>query len=64
MKETIEKIQDWYKINCNDDWEHRYGYKIETLDNPGWAIKIDLTDTALNNLEFERNFLPTILFHH
>ena len=56
MKETIEKIQDWYKINCNDDWEHRYGYKIETLDNPGWAIKIDLTDTALNNLEFERKF--------
>ena len=56
MKEIIERIQDWYKINCNGDWEHSYGYKIETLDNPGWAIKIDLAETALENLEFQREF--------
>lgn len=56
MKETIERIQDWYKINCNGDWEHSYGYKIETLDNPGWAIKIDLAETALENIEFQREF--------
>ena len=56
MKETIERIQDWYKIHCNGDWEHRYGYRIETLDNPGWAIKIDLTGTALENLEFKREY--------
>ncbi len=56
MKETIERIQDWYKINCNGDWEHSYGYKIETLDNPGWAIKIDLAETALENLEFQREY--------
>ena len=56
MKETIERIQDWYKINCNGDWEHSYGCKIETLDNPGWAIKIDLAETALENLEFQREF--------
>ena len=56
MKEIIERIQDWYKINCNGDWEHSYGYKIETLDNPGWAIKIDLAETALENLEFQREY--------
>lgn len=56
MKETIEKIQDWYKINCNGDWEHSFGYKIETLDNPGWAIKIDLAETALDKLDFKREF--------
>lgn len=56
MKETIDRIQDWYKINCNGDWEHSYGYKIETLDNPGWAIKIDLAETALENLEFNRAY--------
>lgn len=56
MKETIERIQDWYKINCNGDWEHSYGYQIETLDNPGWAIKIDLAETALENLEFQKEF--------
>jgi hypothetical protein len=56
MKETIDRIQDWYKINCNGDWEHSYGYKIETLDNPGWAIKIDLSETSLDKLEFKREF--------
>ncbi len=56
MKETIERIQDWYKINCNGDWEHSYGFKIETLDNPGWAIKIDIAETALENLEFQREY--------
>lgn len=56
MKEIIERIQDWYKINCNGDWEHHYGYKIETLDNPGWAIKIDLAETALDNLKFEKEY--------
>ena len=56
MKETIDRIQDWYKIHCNGDWEHSYGYKIETLDNPGWAIKIDLIETALENLEFQREY--------
>ena len=56
MKETIERIQDWYKINCNGDWEHSYGFKIATLDNPGWAIKIDIAETALENLEFQREY--------
>lgn len=56
MKETIERIQDWYKLNCNGDWEHRYGYSIATLDNPGWTIRIDLTETCLNKLDFKREF--------
>lgn len=56
MKETIERIQDWYKLNCNGDWEHRYGYSIATLDNPGWTIRIDLTETCLNKLDFKRDF--------
>ena len=52
----LKRIQNWYQINCNGDWEHRYGYKIETLDNPGWSIKIDLQETALHKLDFNRNF--------
>lgn len=56
MKDIIERIQDWYKINCNGDWEHEYGYKIETLDNPGWRIEIDLSGTSLDSLNFKRNF--------
>ncbi len=43
---TIQKIQEWYKSQCDGDWEHMYGVKIETLDNPGWHVIIDLTNTG------------------
>lgn len=38
---------EWYRANCNDDWEHRYGIKLETLDNPGWLLIVDLVGTSL-----------------
>jgi hypothetical protein len=56
MKETIERLQDWYKLNCDGDWEHNYGFSITTLDNPGWSIKIDLTETCLEKLDFNKQF--------
>ncbi len=42
-------IQDWYVSQCDDEWEHSYGVEINTLDNPGWRVSIDLTSTALDN---------------
>jgi len=36
---------NWFKLNCNGDWEHSNSITIETLDNPGWAFKVDITDT-------------------
>jgi hypothetical protein len=51
----LTRIQNWYQTNCNDDWEHSYGFSIGTVDNPGWTIKIDLSQTSLENLQFERN---------
>ena len=50
---AIERVQNWYLQQCNGDWEHSFGMKIETLDNPGFWIKIDLEDTALENAIFE-----------
>lgn len=47
---TLTALQEWYKSQCNGDWEHSYTIKIETLDNPGWNINIDLTDTDLEDL--------------
>lgn len=43
----LEWLQDWYLQQCDGEWEHFYGVKIETLDNPGWYIEIDLNDTTL-----------------
>ena len=45
-------IQDRYAAQCDGDWEHGFGVKIETLDNPGWTVSIDLTGTALEDVEF------------
>jgi len=42
-------IGNWYKNNCDGDWEHSYGITIETTDNPGWHITIDLINTNLCN---------------
>ena len=56
MKETIVRIQDWYKLNCNGNWEHSYGYSIATLDNPGWIVKIDLAETCLEKLNYKSEF--------
>lgn len=44
---SLEQLQGWFASECNDDWEHSYGIHIETLDNPGWLIRIDLWETQL-----------------
>ena len=50
---VLELLQEWYLQNCDGDWEHTYGLSIETLDNPGWRVKIDLTGTYLEIKHFE-----------
>lgn len=49
----IKWLEEWYKSQCDGDWEHFFGIKIETLDNPGWCVSIDITDTVLENKLFE-----------
>ena len=53
-KNALFILQNWLINNCNGDWEHEYGVKIETIDNPGWSIKIELTGTPLENLSFSK----------
>ena len=50
----IKWIEEWYNKNCDDDWEHCYGIKIENLDNPGWLVDIDLEGTGLEDKVFNR----------
>ncbi|MDE6471389.1 MAG: immunity 53 family protein [Eubacterium sp.] len=33
--DVLNWLQEWYRQNCTDEWEHFYGIKIDTLDNPG-----------------------------
>jgi hypothetical protein len=50
---AFAQLQEWYQAQCNGDWEHTYGVSIGTLDNPGWTLEIDLTDTAMEGQRFE-----------
>ena len=46
-------LQDWFASNCDGDWEHDFGIKIETMSDPGWLVTIDLEDTNLEGKEFK-----------
>ena len=50
--DELKEIQNWYHSQCNDNWEHEFGVSIETLDNPGWSVKIDLAGTELENINY------------
>lgn len=50
--EPLDTLQGWYASCCDGDWEHTFGVKIDTLDNSGWTVEIDLTDTSLENKSF------------
>jgi Immunity protein 53 len=47
-------LQAWYATQCDGEWEHGYGIKIDTLDNPGWSVTIDLTGTRSADRPYER----------
>ena len=53
--DVIVLLQQWYASQCNGDWEHSYGVKIDTLDNPGWILTVDLDETELSGLTIERD---------
>lgn len=46
--EILERLQAWFGNRCDGVWEHTSGIKIETTDNPGWLITIDLRETGLS----------------
>ncbi|HZI16611.1 MAG TPA: immunity 53 family protein, partial [Myxococcus sp.] len=47
--DALKRLQDWYARQCDEEWEHTYGVTIDTLDNPGWRVKINLKGTALES---------------
>jgi hypothetical protein len=52
MVGEIEELQRWYEAQCDGDWEHEFGVRIETLDNPGWSVTINLEGTPLEGRLF------------
>ncbi len=48
--DAIEFLQSWYRAQINGEWEQARGVTIETLDNPGWRVTIDLVETTLQGV--------------
>jgi hypothetical protein len=49
---ALQRLQRWFQAQCDGDWEHGEGIAIETLDNPGWSLKVSLADTPLEHKAF------------
>ena len=50
--DDLKWIQEWYRARLNSEWEEYYGIKIDTLDNPGWIVMIDVAETEYENKVF------------
>ncbi len=37
--EILDWIQNWFKHNCDGEWEHGEVTQTAILDNPGWEVK-------------------------
>jgi hypothetical protein len=53
MTDELIWLQQWYLAQCDGEWEHSIGVTIDTIDNPGWSVKICVERTELASAPFE-----------
>jgi Immunity protein 53 len=51
LADELSWLQSFYLSLCDEDWEHSFGCKIDTLDNPGWTFEFELNDTAFETVQ-------------
>lgn len=52
--DSLQQLQQWFQRRCDGEWEHSRGIEIETIDNPGWLVTIDLAETEWAGIEVPR----------
>jgi hypothetical protein len=55
MSRLLE-LQEWYRNQCDGEWEHHHGVKIDSIDNPSWWVIIDLEKAVLTETDFTEIF--------
>jgi hypothetical protein len=45
--DVLAQLQRWYSEQCDGEWEQSFGVVIESLDNPGWRVRVDVDGTPL-----------------
>lgn len=51
--DVLKEIQEWFQNQCDGEWEHARRITLDSCDNPGWWLKIDLQGTNLENKQFK-----------
>tara|TARA_R110000782_G_scaffold162914_6_gene254696 strand:- start:507 stop:803 length:297 start_codon:yes stop_codon:yes gene_type:complete len=51
--DILDWIQDWFKDNCDGNWEHGDAIQINTLDKPGWEVEIDISNTSIASMNLD-----------
>lgn len=53
--DLLKWLEQWFVSHCDGEWEHGYGASIETLDNPGWYLRLRVDDelSAFERVEWE-----------
>lgn len=47
--DELEWLEQWYASRCDGRWEHDKGVSVETIDNPGWRVMIDIDKERFEN---------------
>jgi Immunity protein 53 len=50
---VLDEIQSWFRDQCNGEWEVENRVYVESLDNPGWHVKVDIQGSSIENRQFE-----------
>jgi hypothetical protein len=45
--DDLKWLEQWYADQCRGDWAQVRGVTIQSLDNPGWMVTVDLVGTGL-----------------
>lgn len=49
----LSRLGGWYGRQCDGEWEHQQGIQLDTIDNPGWHLRIDLVGTSAEGATFD-----------
>jgi len=50
---ALDRLQGWFLAQCDMAWEQVNGVHIDSVDNPGWQVRIDLAGTRWAGRDFE-----------
>lgn len=52
--DILQWLQHWYHGSWDGEWEYDYEIRLLTLSNPGWSVFIDIAETPMSNIGFNR----------